>query len=230
MGAAVSGPANWIRRLAGLAAAAALALAAAAGGARAQAAGLTGPELEARGGLSLGADGMGALSGPGWTAGAGAAWWVTPHLGVRADGDFDRYSSADDFGPLQEEGPVVRVLHASLGLDYRLVSPERPRLGSIVGLGAGLAFFDTDPFRVPDGGATRTTAFSETFLAPYARGRIFWDLGRGVRVWVDGRARLILADDDTTRIFEVATAGRVPAFEAAWTFPVTAGFSFNLGL
>lgn len=184
--------------------------------------------LDARGGVALGAGEMAALTDPGWTVGAGATVWATPTVGLRVGGDLERFSSDEEFGSLQDEGPELRLWHATAGVALRFRSGERPRLGTVVSAGAGLAVFDSESFRAPAPGGSRLVSFEEVYFAPYASGRVFYRLGRDARAWVGGRARLILASDETTGILQQASGGEVRAFEATWTFPVQLGFSFLL--
>lgn len=185
---------------------------------------------DARSGIALGAGALADLAEPGPTFGAGGSYWLTPSAAVRADVDLELYDNTEPFGPLEEEGPDVRLWHSTVGALLRFTNSEAPRWSTLIGAGAGLTNFDTDSFLIPATVEPRPFEFSDTYFTTYARLRVAYEVSRRVRVYLGGRSHFIVADEEDTEVFRVASGGRIQPFGTVASFPFVLGASVGLGL
>lgn len=184
--------------------------------------------LEGRGGVVTTVGEMRNLAGPGPTAGLGLSYRLTPAVSLRGDARVDLLSRESGFGPLEEEGPAVRIWNTTAGVLLRFTNDRLPGWSTLLGLGAGASTFDTDAFLIPVSGQAEPFEFTETYFTSYAELRIGYEVTESTRLSLGIRSQLLVTDEDATEIFEAATDGRVSAFGAAGTFPVTLGLSLGI--
>lgn len=185
--------------------------------------------VDARSGVALGAGGLADLADPGPAFGVGGSYWFTPSVAARADLDLEYYNRTEPFGPLEEEGPAVRLWHSTAGVLLRFTNEELSRWSTLIGAGAGLTRFETDSFLVPATGEVRPFEFSDTYFALYGELRVAYEVSRRVRVYLGGRSRFIEAEEQDTQVFREATGGRVEPFGTVASFPFVLGASVGIG-
>ena len=185
----------------------------------------TGLRVDARAGVALPSGELSEVSKAGPAVGVGATYWISETLGVRADGLLDLYRERDSFGPLEDEGPQMRAWHSSAGVALRFTTDEHEAVSTILGVGAGATFLESDSFLLPTASGPTEFEFRETYPAPYARLRVAYEILDRIDLAFDVRTDVILSEKSDTRVFEAATAGRVDPFAVAPTIPLTAGVS-----
>lgn len=185
-------------------------------------------DLEARAGVVAPSGETRNLAGPGPTVGLGLSYRLTPVVSLRGDARVDLMSPESSFGPLQEEGPGVRVWNTTAGVLLRFTNDRLPGWSTLVGVGAGASTFDTDAFLIPVSGQAELFEFTDTYLTTYAELRFGYELAESARLSLGIRPQLIVTDEDATEIFEAATDGGVSPFGTTGSFPVTLGVSLGL--
>ncbi len=185
-------------------------------------------DLEARGGVVATVGETRNLADPGPTVGLGLSYRLTPVVSLRGDARVDLLSPESSFGPLQEEGPGVRVWNTTAGVLLRFTNDRLPGWSTLVGLGAGASTFDTDAFLVPVSGEAEPFEYTDTYLTTYAELRFGYRVSEAARLSLGIRPQLIVTDEEATEIFEVATDGRVSSFGTSGSFPVTLGVSLGI--
>lgn len=185
-------------------------------------------DLEGRGGVVATVGETRNLADPGPTVGLGLSYRLTPVVSLRGDARLDLLSPESSFGPLQEEGPGVRVWNTTAGVLLRFTNDRLPGWSTLVGLGAGASTFDTDAFLIPVSGQAELFEFTDTYLTTYAELRFGYRISESARLSLGIRPQLIVADEEATEIFEVATDGRVSPFGTVGSFPVSLGLSLGI--
>lgn len=173
--------------------------------------------FQAQGGVAVPVSDLADVTDPGATFGAGVAYWISPRLAIRADGDVSLLTGTDSEGT-GPEGPDMNLFHYNGGLQLQLTDPELSRFRFLVNLGAGATTFDADE---PEG-AGQAADFSETYFTANGGLSVGLDVTSAVSVFLDGQWYLAFTDEEDTAGFGDFT-GDGEGFDTASVVPITLG-------
>jgi hypothetical protein len=183
--------------------------------------------FKGEGGIAIPVSDLNDFQKVGATFGIGAAYWFTPRIAVRVDGDVGLLQGDDLAGGV--EAPNLTLWHYNGGLELRLTDPRRSPLEGTVNAGAGATTMTTENrvVTLPDGGTFDGNDFTETYFTANGGLQVGYDVSPNVNIFVNGQVYLIATSEDDTAAFEVLDPG-IQRFSEAWSIPLTAGLRIKI--
>lgn len=153
------------------------------------------------------------------TAGAEITYWLSPRIGIQANGNWERWLTDDQ---QLTGGPDMNAFHYTLGATVNVLDPEQ-RLNVRANVAGGGTTLDTEMFLTPD---DMLSELSETYASVNGGLRVGYDVTSQVNVFARGQAHLVLADEDDTQVL-ASLSEDVQSFDEIWTFPTTVGLEIS---
>lgn len=179
--------------------------------------------FDGRGGVGIPTGDLEELTDVGASLGLGIAYWLSPRVAFRVDGDVDNLSGS------AATDPDFRLWHFNGGFEFRLTEPTRSPWNISVNVGGGGTTIDTDDFTLVGPEGAVTGGFTQTYPALNGGLKIGYGISRNVDIFVNGGFNVTFTDDDDTIVFsQINPAVDPDGFSTAVVIPITAGFRIKI--
>ena len=152
-------------------------------------------ELEAGAGIGMSAADLAAYTQPGLAVGAGAGFWVSPHVAVRVDGDFSALGGDASGIETATTTPDMNIFHFGAGLEFDLMGRDAAQSPWTVQMnaGAGGSTVDTENFLdITD----EDRDLTETVANLNAGAEIGREISEDIMLTLAGQAFYMFLDED----------------------------------
>jgi len=182
-------------------------------------------DIEFRGGTALPAGIFTDYAETGGRLGGGVGLWLTDHVAIRADGNYDFFNGEEATTTIIEM-PTMGIAHFALGVELDVISPmSDTRWNLTTHAGVGPSTFDTDTFRDPEFGTT--TDITTTGVGVNAGIEVGYDVTENVMVSLGTNGYAVFLDEGETSKLDTLNPEN-DALENVYAFPLLAAVEIDL--
>lgn len=178
--------------------------------------------LDGAGGFAVPTGDIGDLKDTGGNLALGLGYEVHPRVDLRFNFSAD-FPSADEEREITEPDEVVpdfSIMHYTGGIEVQLTPPADSRWELTANAGAGVATFDSDPFRA---GPLEDQEFEESYFTTKGGVKLGYQVTPMLDIFTRAEGHVVFTDEEDTQAFADVSPDLAAGFDTAVTFPIQLG-------